>query len=54
MLFVVKEGSQEILFRIDAWDSDCEKKARGFIRNGGWVPVKDEITAMGDRVIWVA
>lgn len=43
----------EILFRVDAWQSDCEEQANKFIRDGYWVPVKREITFNGDMVIWV-
>ena len=53
MLYVVMKATNEILWRDDAWDMECENKADDFITAKGPIPVKEEITFMGDKVIWV-
>lgn len=53
MLCIVKNGTKEILFRVDAWDTDCEIKAINFLRDHNLRCTKDEITSMGDRLVWV-
>lgn len=53
MLYVVEQGSKKILFRVDAWDIDCEKKAIRFLNENGLHYIKDEITLNGDRIVWV-
>lgn len=53
MLYVVKNGTNEILLKIDAWDIDCELKAVNFLKKNGLTCTKDEITMMGDRIVWV-
>ena len=52
MLLVVDVETRKILFRVDAWDSDCELKAINFMRDNGLKCVKDEITMNGDRIAW--
>ena len=53
MLFVAKVSTKEILFRVDAWDIDCEAKAVEFLRANKLNCVKDEITMSGNRILWV-
>lgn len=53
MLYVVFKRCGKILFRCDAWDRDCEEKARAFIREKKLRVLEDKITMMGDRVVWV-
>lgn len=53
MLIIALKRCGKILFRIDAWDRDCEKKAREFIRGKKLKVLEDKITMMGDRVVWV-
>ena len=55
MLYVVKRDEiGTILARWDAWDIDCADKALAFIIAHDLEVLEDEITFMGDRVIWVA
>ncbi len=53
MLYVVEKETDKILFRVDAWDIDCERKARSYIKENGLVLLDSEITFMGDMVMWV-
>lgn len=54
MLFIVKRETNEILFRVDAWISDCIDRAAKFIAENGLEYQEQEITMMGDMVMWVA
>ena len=55
MLYIVKKDEKgTILARWDAWYINCEEEAIEFIRENNLMVIKDEITFMGDRVIWVA
>lgn len=53
MCYVVLEATKEILFRIDAWELHSVDKAIGWAEANGYKIVKDEITLMGDMVLWV-
>lgn len=53
MLYIVKNDTKAILFRVDAWDTDCEIKAINFLRDNNLRCTKDEITMNGDRIVWV-
>ena len=53
MLYIVKEETNAILWRDDAWDSECFNKARDFMTCKELIFVKKEITFNGDMVIWV-
>lgn len=52
MIYVVN-ADEKILFRVDAWYIDSEVKANAWIRENGYTPIREEITFMGDKVIWV-
>lgn len=54
MLYVVNRESNEILFRVDAWQRDCMERAQEFIYQSDLTFEKQEITLMGDMVLWVA
>ena len=55
MLYVVKRDEiGTILARWDAWYIHCTEEAEQFIKDNGLEVLDDEITFMGDRVIWVA
>ncbi len=53
MLLVVREDTREILGKWDAWWIDCEEQADKLIADGNWTVVKEEITFMGNKVVWV-
>ncbi len=53
MLYIVDNNTKKILFKVDAWDSDCETKAIAYLRNNKLRCTKDEITMNGDRIVWV-
>ena len=53
MCYVVLESTKEILFRIDAWEIRSVDKAIEWAETNGYEIVRDEITLMGDMVLWV-
>lgn len=53
MMYVAKFDTKEILFRVDAWDCDCESKAVAFIRENKLRVKDDVITVNGDRIVFV-
>lgn len=53
MLKVVSMDSKMILFTVDAWEADCIDKACRWIAENGYEFVSNEITFMGDMVVWV-
>lgn len=53
MLFIVDVNTKKILFRVDAWDVNCESKTKKFLADEQLYCLKDEITMNGDRVLWV-
>ena len=55
MLYIAKKDEiGTILARWDAWYINCMKEAKEFIEEHNLTVLDDEITFMGDRVIWVA
>lgn len=53
MMYVANVETKEILFRVDAWDCDCESKAVAFIKENKLRVKDDVITVNGDRIVWV-
>ena len=53
MLYIARISTKEILFKVDAWDINCEAKAVEFLNANKLNCVKDVVTAMGDRILWV-
>ncbi len=53
MVFVVNKADNKILNRIDAWIDGAVQEMRDWCKKKGWIIVDDEITFMGDMVIWV-
>lgn len=53
MLYVVDKDTELILGKWDAWYKDCMKEAGELIERENLIVLKDEITIMGDMVIWV-
>ena len=54
MLYIVNKETDMILNRWDGWYIHAEDEAGAFIRENGLTVLKDEITLMGDRIVWVA
>ena len=53
MVYVVNENTKEVLFKIDAWVGGAEGIASEWAYNKGYTCIREEITMMGDMVIWV-
>ena len=53
MVYVVNKATNEILFKIDAWVGGADGIASEWAFNHGYTCIGDEITMMGDMVIWV-
>ena len=53
MLYIVKEDTNEILWRCDAWDAECENKAEDWMTYNCYYVRREEITFNGDKVLWV-
>ena len=58
MLYIVYKGTGNIkqgtiLFKVDAWEQDCEEQARKFIREHYYIPTRQFITLNGDMIIEV-
>ena len=51
MLYVVDERGN-VLWSDDAWDDECMNKAEDFITAESRYVVKDEVTLMGDMLLW--
>lgn len=53
MLYVIDELTDKVLFKIDAWAVNAEGMALNWIRENGYEVSHDEITIMGNMLIWV-
>lgn len=53
MIIIVRMNDNKILSRYEAWEVDAYENAIGDVRRNGYEYVKEEITFMGDMVIWV-
>lgn len=53
MCYVVRESDELILYRIDAWAMDSYGKALKWAKVNGHEVLRDEITLLGDMIIWV-
>ena len=53
MVYVVRKSDKKILFREDAWAYHSVEAAYTYVAMQGLETVDEEITAMGDMVIWV-
>lgn len=53
MILVVLRETNEIKFKVDAWEQDCEEKARAYIREKGYVCTGREITLSGNMILWI-
>lgn len=54
MILVVRTSDKKILSRYEAWAQGAQTEALKFIQDNGYKVVSDEITLMGDMIIWVA
>lgn len=53
MIIVARISDRKILSRYEAWDTNAYDNAIDDIRGNGYAYVKEEITMMGDMIIWV-
>ena len=53
MVLVVDVKSNVILAKFEAWDADCIDDAVQWTKDNERKIVKEEVTTMGDMVIWV-
>lgn len=53
MIYVVMKETGEILFEIDAWYVNAEEKVSAWMAENGYTLVNEEITLMGNKVVWV-
>ena len=53
MILIVRMSDNKILSRYEAWAQDAYETAIGDVRRNGYEYIKEEITFMGDMVIWV-
>ena len=53
MIFIVRMDDNKILSRYEAWAQDAYETAIGDVKRNGYEYVREEITFMGDMVIWV-
>lgn len=52
MIYAVLRTTNEIICRCDAWAWNGIDAMKKEAREKGYVPVEEEITFMGDMVIW--
>ena len=53
MIKVVDKGLSKVMYWVDAWRSDAMKVAAEWIADNGYTVIGQEITMMGDMVIFV-
>lgn len=53
MIIVVREKDQKILSKYEAWDSNAYDNAIEDIAGNGYKYDREEITMMGNMIIWV-
>lgn len=53
MLFVVDKDTDDVLFKVDAWDREAFKKADDFIESNGFAFLYDHLTCIGNMVWYV-
>jgi len=56
MIFVVDKNADlnnNIVFRIDAWQMNASTIVAEWIADNGYEFICEEITFMGDKVVWV-
>ena len=56
MIFVVDKNADlnnNIVFRVDSWSANASETVAEWIADNGYTYVSEEITFMGDKVVWV-
>lgn len=53
MIIIVRMKDNKILSRYEAWELNSYQNALDDIKGNGYEYVREEITFMGDMVIWV-
>lgn len=53
MIKVVDNGLSKVMYWVDAWRSDAMDVVADWIINNGYTVIGQEITMMGDMVIFV-
>lgn len=53
MVYVVNRKTNEILNRCDAWELGAVSKMTRWARGAGYSTVTQQITSIGDMVLWV-
>lgn len=53
MFYIVNIKTEEILFRVDAWDADLDTKVNNFFKDNTYKMVKRDVTFNGDMILWV-
>lgn len=53
MLLVVRKSDGFIIERLEAWLIDAEERAYKAIAENGYKAIEEEITFLGDKIIWV-
>lgn len=53
MIIIVRISDEKILSRYEAWAQNAYENAMQDIKGNGYEYVKEEITMMGDMIIWV-
>ncbi len=54
MIIIVRKSDNKILSRYEAWERNAYNNAIDDIKGNGYAYISEEITMMGDMVIWVA
>lgn len=54
MIIIVRKSDNKILSRYEAWETNSYDNAIDDIVKNNYVYLSEEITMMGDMVIWVA
>ena len=53
MILIVRKNDNKILSKYEAWAKDAYETAVGDVRRNGYEYINEEITFMGNMVIWV-
>lgn len=53
MVMVVRASDERVLYRGEAWELNSIEKALSWATSNGYEPYEDELTIMGNMIIWV-
>lgn len=54
MIIVARKSDKKILSRYEAWENGAYENALEDLKGNGYKYINEEITMMGDMIIWVA